>query len=407
MSVRESKGIELAKSSLIDETKEGWIVSSQSDNRRYFIKKDFSCNCLDHQTRNVKCKHAYAVEFFLQKPVSRMQSIVQPIREPRKTYSQIWPAYNKSQTSEKELFLQLLADLTKSESDKHFGRPSANIGEMAFCCVLKVYTHFSTRRANTEIKDAAQKGLISVPYHYNTIIKYFDEPELTKLLQELIFLSASPLTTVEKKFAIDSSGFRTTQFNEYAKEKHGTKKEHQWVKVHVLSGTKTNIICAVDIGEENSGDSPRLIPLAQQTLDNGFNMEELSGDKAYSSRDNLSFLNDNGVMPFIPFRKNMTENAKGGGYIWKKMFHYFHYNQEQFLQHYHARSNAETTFYMIKSKFNDTIRSKKKTAQTNEMLCKILCHNIVVLIHEMHELGIKPDFCTQSPFDAHKGDFKG
>jgi hypothetical protein len=28
----------------------------------------------------------------------------------------------------------------------------------------------------------------------------------------------------------------------------------------------------------------------------------------------------------------------------------------------------------------------------NETMCKILCHNLVVLIHEMHELGIEPVF---------------
>ena len=29
---------------------------------------------------------------------------------------------------------------------------------------------------------------------------------------------------------------------------------------------------------------------------------------------------------------------------------------------------------------------------TNEVLCEILCHNLVVLIHEMYELGIDPVF---------------
>ncbi len=47
---------------------------------------------------------------------------------------------------------------------------------------------------------------------------------------------------------------------------------------------------------------------------------------------------------------------------------------------------------MIKSKFGETLKSKKFTAQKNELLCKVIAHNIVVLIHEMHELGIKPDF---------------
>ena len=35
---------------------------------------------------------------------------------------------------------------------------------------------------------------------------------------------------------------------------------------------------------------------------------------------------------------------------------------------------------------------KTDIAMVNETLCKILCHNTVVLIHEMCELGIDPVF---------------
>ena len=47
---------------------------------------------------------------------------------------------------------------------------------------------------------------------------------------------------------------------------------------------------------------------------------------------------------------------------------------------------------MMKAKFTDLVKSKDKVAQINEVLLKILCHNIVVLIQEMHELGIEPNF---------------
>jgi hypothetical protein len=47
---------------------------------------------------------------------------------------------------------------------------------------------------------------------------------------------------------------------------------------------------------------------------------------------------------------------------------------------------------MMKSKFGDSLRSKTDTAMVNETLCKVLCHNLVVLIHEMYELGIDPVF---------------
>ncbi len=72
------------------------------------------------------------------------------------------------------------------------------------------------------------------------------------------------------------------------------------------------------------------------------------------------------------------------------------YNREEYLQHYHKRSNIETTNHMIKAKFGDYVRSKEWTSQVNEVLLKILCHNICVVIQEMHELGIEPNFCLKS-----------
>ena len=83
-------------------------------------------------------------------------------------------------------------------------------------------------------------------------------------------------------------------------------------------------------------------------------------------------------------------------HIWRKMYNYFAYNREDFLQHYHLRSNVESTNNMIKSKFTDLVRSKDKTAQINEVLLKVLCHNICVLISAMFELGIEPNLINDA-----------
>ena len=52
------------------------------------------------------------------------------------------------------------------------------------------------------------------------------------------------------------------------------------------------------------------------------------------------------------------------------------------MKHYHKRSNVETTFHYDQAKFGDRLRSRTKTAQINEALCKVLCHNIVVSYSE-------------------------
>lgn len=52
----------------------------------------------------------------------------------------------------------------------------------------------------------------------------------------------------------------------------------------------------------------------------------------------------------------------------------------------------ESTFSMVKTKFGSSVRSKNPAGQVNETLVKILCHNLVVLVHKMYELGISPLF---------------
>lgn len=75
---------------------------------------------------------------------------------------------------------------------------------------------------------------------------------------------------------------------------------------------------------------------------------------------------------------------------------------QEYLNHYHNRSNAESTVNMIKSKFGARVRSKIWTAQLNEVLCKIIAHNICCVIMETNELGIKTDFCPKSKESAPK-----
>lgn len=164
----------------------------------------------------------------------------------------------------------------------------------------------------------------------------------------------------------------------------------QWVKCHFVTVAQTNIITSVKITSQFDSDSPQLKELVNKTAED-FDMEAVCGDKAYSSRKNLELISRHGATPYIPFTSNVTGKARGSS-VWKKMFHYFQLHQDIFLAHYHTRSNAESTVQMIKAKFGSRVRSKTWTAQVNEVLSKIICHNICVVIQEMYELGIDPNF---------------
>jgi hypothetical protein len=66
------------------------------------------------------------------------------------------------------------------------------------------------------------------------------------------------------------------------------------------------------------------------------------------------------------------------------------------MERYHMRSNIDSAYSMIKGKFGDSVRSKSDTGQINEVLCKVLCHNICVLVLAMHDLGVEPDFGSKA-----------
>lgn len=164
-----------------------------------------------------------------------------------------------------------------------------------------------------------------------------------------------------------------------------------------MCGVKTNVVTAVEIHDQYANDGVQLKPLLATTTQT-FTVKELSADLAYSTHANLEAIDALGAAPMIPFKRTASVGKNG---LWNKMLHYFSLNRDEFMNRYHLRSNVESTFSMIKRKFGDACRSKCDVAMKNEVLAKLVCHNIVCLIHEMHESGVDPTFWAESPV-AHK-----
>jgi transposase len=406
MCPKEQRGIVIAALSRIVKHNGLWVVPSQtSPTKSYFVNLQLgTCTCADFAEFSEKCKHIYAAEIVARREGTEDQhanlarSTAIALDTKRKQYPQKWPAYNLAQTEEKHRFQILLHDLCRylPVPEPKPGRPPVPLADAVFASVYKVYSTVSSRRFMHDLKEAVARKYLSRPVHYNSICAYLKWKGLAPILTNLIKASAVPLRAVETDFAADSTGFSTSRFVRWQDEKYGTRSGHDWVKAHVMAGTKTNVITAIEIRGRHAHEAPLFGKLLKATAEN-FQIKEVSADKAFSTEAIIEAVVEAGGTPYIPFKVNATD-AKGG--LWEKMLHFYHLNREQFLRHYHKRSNVESTFAMLKAKFRDHVRSRTDVSMKNEVLCKVLAHNLCCVIQSHCELGVEPVFF---PGDGQKG----
>jgi transposase len=396
MDFRELHGMEIAARFQVVFADGAWRVPSLSTAGKIYrvtLGDRMACDCEDFQLRRKACKHVLAAQIVCARDHGGAPpSILVDAVAVRPSYPQNWPQYNEAQQTEKHRFRELLFDLARGADEppqRGSGRRRTAMANMVFACALKVYTMLSSRRFACDLQDAYDLGYLSHLMNSVSVCAYLENELLTPVLRELIIRSSLPLRAVETAFAPDSSGFGTSRFVRWFDEKYGKQcGEHNWVKAHIMTGVKTNVVTAVEIHGRDAGDSPQFKPLLETTAKN-FTIKEVSADKAYSSLENIEAVEALSAVAAIAFKSNATGGV-GGAFA--KLFHYYNLHREEFLKVYHKRSNVESTFSMVKAKFGDSVRSHTDTAMKNEALCKFLCHNICCVILSQIELGIEPFF---------------
>ena len=292
MDAREERGLAIAAKYNLTKKGDAWLVPSQSENgEKYTVIPGTKCSCPDHDVRQVKCKHIWAVEYVLERETAQDGRVtetetVKVTKVRRKTYSQNWTAYNAAQSEEKTRFGVLLADLCRGIQQpihEGRGRPALPLADMLFASAYKVYTGFSSRRFTSDLRDAKTEGLVASTPHFNSVTNYLSNADMTPILKHLVTVSSLPLKAVETQFAADSSGFTTSRFIRWYNKKYGREIDNrEWVKVHLMCGVNTHVVTSVDVSGWESHDTNYFVPLVEQPARN-FHMAEVSADKPEST----------------------------------------------------------------------------------------------------------------------------
>ena len=323
----------------------------------------------------------------------------QPLRD--------WSAYTRAQEMENKTFIPILSDLctTIPERDQTLGRQAWPWGKVVLYICWKIFVGKAWRRSTDKTQHSEHKYGRRENPSWSALARYMQDPELTVVLTELLEHSASPFRSVEEVFAIDSTGFSTSVVENWNTYRYGSvvrstgdpdhplgrqrpSQRTLFVKTHLCCGARTNVITAAIVTATDSGDAP-MLPMLLETTAKRFRLKEVLADKAYLAQYNLNAIHGVGALPFIPMKSNsiIHEGEDEPTKWWNALYHFFGSHRDAFLSHYHQRSNVETTMSMVKAKFSEHVRSRHPVARVNEVLAKLLCHNICQLNRLTIEFG--------------------
>ena len=252
------------------------------------------------------------------------------------------------------------------------------------------FPNLSSRRAKGFLEFLRRFKIINAKIPcFKTLCNCRENPLISNLLDELIVESSKPLKEIEHDFATDSTGIRTTLFSTWYSlrcKKEIKKRDH--LKAHISIGVKSKIVTAVNL---DKGKDNLIFREHVAITTKNFQISEWSADGIYWCKENCRTVSSVGGRPFFKV-KSSWNGKKSGCLSWKEMNLLSVENNEEYLKHYHKRSNVESANMSKKMLHGDKIYSKLPTARINEETLRWLNHNINVLNRAKYEWNINPKF---------------
>ena len=269
---------------------------------------------------------------------------------------------------------------------KNKGRKGYDPRVVAVCCILKIALNLSYDGIEAYVKDSLvlRQYYDILPGH--SVIHRGMKKLSIKYIRKVMNRVTRFLRRKGMNIAVDSTGFRTsnssTWYDIRIKRKN---KRKDCIKLHISMDIDTGIIHWFTMTPWNRHDSKEFENLIKHLPQLGATF----GDKAYSSRRNYQLVVSKNGTPFLCFKDNATNKAKGKP-AWTVYIRRYKKDKETWLSVYHFRSIVESVFSSIKKRWGNFLNSKKKWMQKKEMALKVLVYNLkqVLMIRYARERGI-------------------
>jgi transposase len=275
-----------------------------------------------------------------------------------------------------ELYIKKVIEVVKQLPSpwklKKTGRKGHDPKEVVTGCILKIGFNQTYDGIEAYLKESEtfKNNFESIPGHsvIHRGMNNISIPYIRNVMNQAI----SFLRRKGMNIAVDSTGFRSGNSSiwyDIRIRRKNTKRD--CIKLHICMDADIGIIHWFTITSSKRHDSPEFRTLLKHLPTLG----EVYGDKGYSSRDNCQIVVDKNGVPYLHFKDNATNKAKGKP-AWIISIRAYKKNTKKWLETYHIRSIVESVFSSIKRRWGSFLRSQRKWMQKKELSIKVLSYNI-------------------------------
>lgn len=286
-----------------------------------------------------------------------------------------WKKINNKYIKEGELYLSFdflhtwnkeLKALNKKKEGARYKYPNSLI---RFCSVLKVVFHIGYRQEQGALQTL--KKFMPIP----DIISYTQiNRRINKLGLDIIDSLANPKDG--QIIAIDSTGVKLYNSGEWIREKH--KKRKPFLKLHIAVNIETKQAVAIEVTEDNLGDSK----LGLRLIDKARKIARVSKglfDGAYDTYRMWNGLEARGIRPLIRLRKNARIHYRKSKSRSRAIKCYIK-NEKKWAKStgFTQRWQAESWYSSYKRRFGEHCYSVKTENVLHEILMKACLLNKLI-----------------------------
>ncbi len=282
--------------------------------------------------------------------------------------------------------------------------PSIDKELMFFCAGIKAYEGKTNRDTISALELIfGPEQWAEIGFHYNRFSDFLNDSNTTRLLNWAIAEVCSPLMPFAEDIVLDGTGISLTSRGTYRSERYGIDNPDDralYMRLHLAMDRRFKVFPGAIVTRDHgkgAGETTQTPELLRRLKTLGYRPRRVLADKLYAGEPVLEAIEDFGAEAVIPLKVTYLNKLEPKTPLMRRLRTQFLADPDAFHEKYRFRPLVEAGISALKRKFSESIRARSFRGQVNEVLFKVLCHNMDCLIHAGYEQSLNLESMLGDP----------